>query len=150
MTNIGASNGLLRQYFPQGTVITDHRPYLTAIAEELSERPRATLGFLTPREAFERLLVASTPSHRRTPWSLTGQAPLLFAGDEVQAGLGEDFEAEVAASFGLSVVLFGEHGPDQADDTEPRPGKIPMPSVRRRAQLWTRATRCTGQRDRRP
>jgi IS30 family transposase len=26
---------------------------LDAIAEELDERPRATLGFLTPREAFE-------------------------------------------------------------------------------------------------
>ena len=61
MTNIGASNALLRQYFPKGTTITDHQPYLTAIAEELNERPRATLGFLTPREAFERLLVASTP-----------------------------------------------------------------------------------------
>ena len=42
-------------------MITDHQPYLTAIAEELNERPRASLGLLTPREASERLLVASTP-----------------------------------------------------------------------------------------
>ena len=55
------TNGLIREYLPKGTTITDHQPYLTAIAEELNERPRATLGFLTPREAFERLLVASTP-----------------------------------------------------------------------------------------
>jgi len=34
---------------------------LDANAEELNERPRATLGFLTPREALERLLVASAP-----------------------------------------------------------------------------------------
>ena len=53
--------GLIREYLPKGTHITDHQPYLTAIAEELNERPRAILGYLTPREAFENLLVASTP-----------------------------------------------------------------------------------------
>ncbi len=55
------TNGLIREYLPKGTHITDHQPYLTAIAEELNERPRAILGYLTPREAFENLLVASTP-----------------------------------------------------------------------------------------
>ena len=55
------TNGLIREYLPKGTHITDHQPYLTAIAEELNERPRAILGYLTPREAFEKLLVASTP-----------------------------------------------------------------------------------------
>jgi IS30 family transposase len=60
------TNGLIREYLPKGTPITDHQPYLTAIAEELNERPRAVLGYLTPRESFERLLlglppVASTP-----------------------------------------------------------------------------------------
>ena len=58
------TNGLIREYLPKGTVITDHQPYLSAIAEELNDRPRATLGFLTPREAFEHLLthtVATTP-----------------------------------------------------------------------------------------
>jgi IS30 family transposase len=44
------TNGLIREYLPKGTVITDHQPYLTAIAEELNERPRATLGFLTPEK----------------------------------------------------------------------------------------------------
>ncbi|SDB87066.1 hypothetical protein GA0111570_105289 [Raineyella antarctica] len=60
----GAGSGLIREYLPGG-VITTHQPYLNAIAEELNERPRAVLGYLTPREAFERLLVddavASTP-----------------------------------------------------------------------------------------
>ena len=54
------TNRLIREYLPKGTPITDHQPYLTAIAEELNERPRATLGYLTPREAYERTLVAST------------------------------------------------------------------------------------------
>ncbi|WP_245861934.1 IS30 family transposase [Sanguibacter antarcticus] len=58
------TNGLIREYLPKGTVITDHQPYLDAIAEELNDRPRAALGFYTPREKFEELLnatIASTP-----------------------------------------------------------------------------------------
>lgn len=60
------TNGLIREYLPKGEVIPNHQPYLNSIAEELNERPRATLGYLTPRESFERLLlgqphVASTP-----------------------------------------------------------------------------------------
>lgn len=55
------TNGLVREYLPKGTEITTHQPYLTAIAEEMNDRPRATLGFLTPREAFNRLCAASTP-----------------------------------------------------------------------------------------
>lgn len=54
------TNGLIREYLPKGAEITTHQPYLTAIAEELNDRPRAALGYLTPREAFNRLLVAST------------------------------------------------------------------------------------------
>lgn len=54
------TNGLVREYLPKGTEITSHQPYLTAIADEMNDRPRATLGFLTPREAFNRLVVAST------------------------------------------------------------------------------------------
>jgi IS30 family transposase len=55
------TNGLIREYLPKGTPITDHQPYLTAIAEELNERPRAVLGYLTPRESFERLLLGLPP-----------------------------------------------------------------------------------------
>jgi len=55
------TNGLIREYLPKGTEITTHQPYLTAIAEELNNRPRASLGYYTPKEVFERLLVASIP-----------------------------------------------------------------------------------------
>ena len=58
------TNGLIRRYLPKGTDIPHHQPYLTAIAEELNNCPRACLNFLTPQEAFQRLLhhsVASTP-----------------------------------------------------------------------------------------
>ena len=41
----------------QGTEMARHQPYLDAIAEQLNDRPRQALGFLTPREVFERLLV---------------------------------------------------------------------------------------------
>ena len=56
------TNGLIREYLPEGTVIPTHQPYLDAIAEELNDRPRAVLGFLTPKEAFERLLAADVAS----------------------------------------------------------------------------------------
>jgi transposase, IS30 family len=57
------TNGLIREYLPKGSDITDHQPYLNAIADELNDRPRAVLGYLTPREAYQRLItdaVAST------------------------------------------------------------------------------------------
>lgn len=42
------TNGLIREYLPKGTDITDHQPYLNAIADKLNDRPRTVLGFLTP------------------------------------------------------------------------------------------------------
>jgi IS30 family transposase len=55
------TNGLLREYFPKGTQITHHQPYLDAVAYEMNNRPRAVLGFYTPNEVFQKLLtVAST------------------------------------------------------------------------------------------
>jgi IS30 family transposase len=53
------TNGLIREYLPKGIEITDHQPYLDAIADELNDRPRAVLGYRTPREAFTKLLVDS-------------------------------------------------------------------------------------------
>lgn len=50
------TNGLIREYLPKGTIITSDQSYLDAIARELNERPRKCLGYLTPREAFEKLL----------------------------------------------------------------------------------------------
>jgi IS30 family transposase len=53
------TNGLIREYLPKSIEITSHQPYLDAIADELNDRPRAVLGFLTPREVFTKLLVDS-------------------------------------------------------------------------------------------
>jgi IS30 family transposase len=55
------TNGLLRQYFPKGT---DLAPYdqdaLDAVADELNGRPRQTLNWMKPSEAFGQL-IAMTP-----------------------------------------------------------------------------------------
>ena len=54
MTNIGASNGLLRQYFPRSR--TDFKlttqTQLDEVAAELNDRPRQTLAWQTPRHTL--------------------------------------------------------------------------------------------------
>ncbi|MFD1846661.1 hypothetical protein ACFSFX_08635, partial [Arthrobacter flavus] len=48
---------LLRQYFPKGTDLSVHSPQrLLEVATELNDRPRKTLGGITPAQAMERLL----------------------------------------------------------------------------------------------
>lgn len=53
-------NGLLRQYFPNGSDLSVHdAERLDEVAAELNARPRQTLGWLTPSEAFARAVAMS-------------------------------------------------------------------------------------------
>lgn len=52
------ANGLLRQYFPKGTNLSVHdRDHLDAVALQLNNRPRKTLGWESPDQRFERALI---------------------------------------------------------------------------------------------
>ncbi len=52
------TNGLLRQYFPKGTDLSVHSPErLLEVATELNDRPRKTLGGITPAQAMQHLLL---------------------------------------------------------------------------------------------
>jgi IS30 family transposase len=51
------TNGLLRQYFPKGTNLSQHsQAHLNKIALRLNQRPRKTLGFRAPADKLNELL----------------------------------------------------------------------------------------------
>ena len=51
------TNGLLRQYFPRGTDLSQFsQTYLNKIALRLNQRPRKTLGFETPADRLQAVL----------------------------------------------------------------------------------------------
>lgn len=54
------TNGLLRQYFPQGMDLSNvHQNRLNAVARRLNERPRETLQFYSPAEKFAECVAAT-------------------------------------------------------------------------------------------
>ena len=63
MTNIGASNGLLRQYFHKGTDLSRwNQQDLLAVQAAINSRPRKVLGWKTPAEALDDQLRSSQPA----------------------------------------------------------------------------------------
>ena len=55
------TNGLLRQYFPKGTDLSQHdAAYLEFVADQMNRRPRKTLGWLHPAEALDRLFSSAS------------------------------------------------------------------------------------------
>lgn len=53
------TNGLIRQYLPKGRSLIDLKPKeLAKIVAEINNRPRKSLGYRTPREAFFKLPLA--------------------------------------------------------------------------------------------
>ena len=50
---LGASNGLLRQYLPKGSDLGMHSAHdLAAVEDRLNNRPRKTLGWMTPAQVL--------------------------------------------------------------------------------------------------
>jgi IS30 family transposase len=61
------TNGLLRQYFPKGTSLARHtQADLDAVALELNDRPRQTLGWASPAQALTQLLSDHDNDHVAT------------------------------------------------------------------------------------
>jgi IS30 family transposase len=56
------TNGLLRDYFPKGTDLSKiTKKELKRVQHELNERPRKTLGYLTPKEVFAKEVLQVVP-----------------------------------------------------------------------------------------
>jgi len=61
LTNIGASNGLLRDYWPKGTDLRQvASAELTRVANEINNRPRKTLAWARPADLLAGETVAAS------------------------------------------------------------------------------------------
>lgn len=57
------TNGLLRQYFPKSTDLSQHdAEHLDLVAAQMNRRPRQTLGWLRPAQALGRLISSTSVS----------------------------------------------------------------------------------------
>jgi hypothetical protein len=76
------TNGLLRQCFPKGTDLSRYgEKELAAVAVTLDSRPRKTLGWRTPAEAFDELQHSGqTAGVATTPWTRAIHVACLRAG----------------------------------------------------------------------
>ena len=55
------TNGLLRQYMPKGIDISSYsQAKLNAVARQLNERPRKTLGYQTPAQKFDETVALTS------------------------------------------------------------------------------------------
>ena len=55
------TNGLLRQYLPKGIDFSSYsQAKLSAVARQLNERPRKTLGYRTPAEMFSHTVALTS------------------------------------------------------------------------------------------
>jgi IS30 family transposase len=53
------TNGLLRQYFPKGIDLSNvTQAKLNAVARQMNERPRKTLGYETPAERYQQTVAS--------------------------------------------------------------------------------------------
>ena len=60
-------NGLVRQFLPKGTDLSNVRPQkLTYIEAILNNRPRKILGFQTPREVYDELVNQHRLNYQKT------------------------------------------------------------------------------------
>jgi len=104
------ANGLLRQYFPKGTDLSVHSPErLLEVATELNNRPRKTLGGITPAQAMQRL--SSEPE--KPIVATTGCIRPPFTGHFLGRGIRDDLPLGTAGN--------------QVDDDDSKMSRSPSP-----------------------